>query len=79
MEQGGAKNKKSLDTAKNTSTADTPPFFPTPQYVFNIFSPIQITTSESNIGQQALVKSHCSKAYSTLNDHHERQTYYLIK
>lgn len=58
MEEGCAKNTKSLDTSKKTGSSDTPPIFPTPQYVFSIFSPRQITTSESNIGQQTLIKTH---------------------
>lgn len=34
--------------------------YPTPQYVFNIFSPKEIVTTDSNIAQQDLIKSRCS-------------------
>ena len=36
---------------------DTPPIFPTPKYIFNIFSPSEMLTSENNIAQQNLVKT----------------------
>lgn len=69
MEKGDAPKSTSGDSKKKPSTlctAETPPLYPTPQYVFNIFSPNEITTSENNIAQQNLIKSRWkSFAYDT--------------
>lgn len=55
MEEGGAKGRAAKK--ESTRNADTPIIFPTPKYVFNIFSPSEMITSENNIAQQNLIKT----------------------